>query len=74
MGSIYATYQVPQDVDKRVVAYQRRVCDERALTPKQFSKAGDAMREILALAEAAQRLGLRADTLVQLDAQQQAQP
>lgn len=70
--AMYRNWMVPADVDQRVISYQQRICDERNLKPTEFSKSGDAMRELLSLAEAAQRLGLRADTLAQLE--QPAQP
>ena len=55
----YVPYQVPKDVDEQIKARQMRLAAERGVKLTHVSKSGDVLRSLLALAEAAEALGIR---------------
>lgn len=56
MAQNYVPYQVPDDVDERVKRFQQRIAAKRGVEVHRVSKSGDALRYVLAMAEAAEQL------------------
>lgn len=55
----YIPYQVPPDVDAKIQARRLHIAERRGVKPTKVSKSGDVLRELLAIAEAAELLGIR---------------
>jgi len=55
----YVPYQVHKDVDEMIKERQRRLAAERGVKLTHVSKSGDVLRELLALATAAEQLGIQ---------------
>jgi hypothetical protein len=58
MANSYTMYQVPSDIDERIVDLQRRLSIARGVEQRKISKAV-ALRHILDLAAAAEQLGVK---------------
>ena len=52
----YVPYQVPADVDRRVQLFRERIAAKRGVSVTKVSKAGDTLRALLAVVEAAEQL------------------
>jgi hypothetical protein len=52
----YVPYQVPADVDQRVQMFRERIAAKRGVSVTKVSKAGDTLRALLAVVEAAEQL------------------
>lgn len=52
----YVPYQVPADVDQRVQLFRERIAAKRGVSVTKVSKAGDTLRALLAVVEAAEQL------------------
>lgn len=59
MALSMVTYTVPQDVDQRILEWRERLAARRGVEAREISKAGETLRELLALAEAAELLGIQ---------------
>lgn len=55
----YVNYMVPPDVDARIQARRIRIAERRGVRLTKVTKSGDVMRELLAIADAAELLGIR---------------
>ena len=55
----YVNYMVPPDVDARIQARRARIAERRGIRLTKVTKSGDVLRELLAIAEAAELLGIR---------------
>jgi len=56
MAQNYVPYQVPADVDQRVQLFRERIAAKRGVSVTKVSKAGDTLRALLAVVEAAEQL------------------
>jgi hypothetical protein len=62
MAQSLVTYMVPTDVDERVLRHLERLVAQRDSTgtsTKRITKAGDALRYVLDLAEIAESMGIQ---------------
>jgi len=57
----YVPYQVPQDVDEQIRRHQARIAQKRGVRLTLVSKSGDVLRDLLAIADAAEAMGITPD-------------
>lgn len=55
----FVVYRVPPDVHQRIVAHQQQIAAERGVKLTQVTRAGDTLRYVLALADAAEALNVK---------------
>ena len=58
-SSEFFVYKVPADVHQRVLARQQQIAAMRGVELTKVTRAGDALRYVLDMAEAAEALGVK---------------
>ncbi len=55
----FVAYKVPPEVDERIQKRRELIAARRGVKLTKVTKSGDVLRELLAIAEAAEVLGIR---------------